>query len=93
MVPGERVEREEDFLPAPESGELREDASERVEPEEPVDVEEPVGDQERASERTPERTPERASSDEPISERLSEEPRNPWSWLTGSGVTVRRLRR
>ena len=93
MVPGERVEREEDFLPAPESGELREDASERVESEEPVEVEEPIGDQERTSDRTSDRTPEQASSDEPISERLSEEPRNPWSWLTGSGVTVHRLRR
>jgi hypothetical protein len=93
MVPGERVEREEDFLPAPENGELQEDASERVESEEPVEVEEPFEDQELASERTSEWTPGQASSDEPISERLSEEPRNPWSWLTGSGVTVHRLRR
>jgi hypothetical protein len=83
MVPGERVEREEDFLPAPESGDFQEDAPERV------DSEEPVGDREHTSERAP----EPASHDEPISERLSEEPRNPWSWLTGSGVTVHRLRR
>jgi hypothetical protein len=81
-VPGQRVEREEDFLPPPQS-ELRESAPERV------DSEEPVGDRERESERAP----EPAGSDEPISERLSEEPRNPWSWLTGSGVTVHRLRR
>jgi hypothetical protein len=81
-VPGERVEREEDFLPPPES-EPRERAPEHV------DSKEPVEDRERESERAP----EPARSDEPISERLSEEPKNPWSWLTGSGVTVHRLRR
>jgi hypothetical protein len=81
-VPGERVEREEDFLPPPES-EPRESAPEHV------DSKEPVEDRERESERAP----EPARSDEPISERLSEEPKNPWSWLTGSGVTVHRLRR
>ncbi|MCA1716920.1 MAG: PRC-barrel domain-containing protein [Actinobacteria bacterium] len=43
----------------------------------------PVGDRET----------ERTGSDEPISERVSDEPSSPWSRITGSGVTVHRLRR
>jgi hypothetical protein len=40
---------------------------------------------------TPE--PEPTGSDEPISERVSEEPSSPWSRITGGGVTVHRIRR
>ncbi len=36
---------------------------------------------------------ERAGSDEPISERVSDEPSSPWSRITGGGVTVHRIRR
>ncbi len=72
---------------------------ERVETEES-----PVAEDEREPEDTPEhgesglprdreRQPESAGHDEPISERLSTEPRSPWSWITGSGVTVHRIRR
>jgi hypothetical protein len=39
------------------------------------------------------REPERTGSDEPISERVSNEPSSPWSRLTNSGVTVHRIRR
>ena len=39
------------------------------------------------------REPERTGSDEPISERVSDEPSSPWSRLTDSGVTVHRIRR
>jgi hypothetical protein len=39
------------------------------------------------------RASEPPGSDEPISERLSDEPRSPWSRLTGGGVTVHRIRR
>jgi len=39
-------------------------------------------------------TPEPAAgSDEQISERISDEPSTPWSWITGGGVTVHRIRR
>ena len=37
--------------------------------------------------------PEPTGSDEPISERVSEEPSSPWSRITGGGVTVHRIRR
>ena len=37
--------------------------------------------------------PEPTVSDEPISERVSEEPSSPWSRITGGGVTVHRIRR
>ena len=40
-----------------------------------------------------ERRTEQPGSDEPISERLSEEPSSPWSRITGGGVTVHRIRR
>ncbi len=47
------------------------------------------GPQERPAEPQPERVEEQES----ISERLSDEPKSPWEWLTGGGVTVHRLRR
>jgi len=37
--------------------------------------------------------PEPTGSDEPISERVSDEPSSPWSRITGGGVTVHRIRR
>ena len=45
----------------------------------------------RAAEGMPERRP--TGSDEPISERVSDEPSSPWSRITGGGVTVHRIRR
>lgn len=72
---------------------------ERVEMEEsPAPASQSTGGEPR-QEGTPEyaedqgRAPEPAGSDEPISERISDEPRSPWSRLTGSGVTVHRIRR
>jgi hypothetical protein len=37
--------------------------------------------------------PDPTGSDEPISERVSDEPSSPWSRITGGGVTVHRIRR
>jgi hypothetical protein len=72
---------------------------ERVEMEEsPASTSQSTGG-EPPEESTPEyaedqgRAPEPPGSDEPISERLSDEPRSPWSRLTGGGVTVHRIRR
>ena len=42
---------------------------------------------------TSEPVTEHAGSDEPISERVSDEPSSPWSRITGGGVTVHRIRR
>lgn len=75
----ERVEPEERSTPSRESG-PREGSPER-------ERSGPAGDRER------EREPAPASSDEPISERVSDEPSSPLSRLTGSGVTVHRIRR
>ena len=62
----------------PDSDGLRESAPER-----------------EGSDRTDEGMPERkpTGSDEPISERVSDEPSSPWSRITGGGVTVHRIRR
>lgn len=46
-----------------------------------------------ASEPAADREPERTGSDEPISERVSDGPSSAWSRITGSGVTVHRIRR
>ena len=64
--------------PAPESDVLREDAPER-------EVSAPPD--EGMSEHAP------TGSNEPISERVSDEPSSPWSRITGAGVTVHRIRR
>src|SRR3712207_5200331 len=42
---------------------------------------------------TGDRVTKRTDSDEPISERVSDEPSSPWSRITGGGVTVHRIRR
>jgi hypothetical protein len=63
---------------APESDDLREGEPEREE-------------SGPADEGTPELEPTR--SDQPISERVSDGPSSPWSWITGGGVTVHRIRR
>ena len=73
----DRAETGDRSAPVSESGDVREGAPEREEPR-------PADDQGR--------TPEPAGSDEPISERLTDEPRSPWSRLTGSDVTVHRIR-
>jgi hypothetical protein len=78
-VPDERADALGPSIPAPE--EPQEGTTGRIEPEEPADTHE-------------ERTPERPGSDEPISERLSDEPKGLWDRLThNSGVTVHRIRR
>ena len=58
------------------------------------DDEEPRGDAAEPEEPTVQQEePARTGSEEPISERLSEEPEGPLSRLTGGGVTVHRLKR
>ena len=71
---------------------------ERVEPEERSAPPRESGPREESPERevsgpAGDRGPERTGSDEPISERVSDEPSSPLSRLTGSGVTVHRIRR
>jgi len=71
---------------------------ERVEPEERSTPSRESGPREGSPERevsgpAGDRETERTGSDEPISERVSDEPSSPLSRLTGSGVTVHRIRR
>jgi PRC-barrel domain len=75
------IERVETDGSTPESAEdaPRGDAPEHTEPEEPTGKQEP--------------TSARTGSEEPISERLSEQPEGPLGRLTTGGVTVHRLRR
>lgn len=96
-VPGERAETLGPSIPAAE--EPREGTAEHVEDEERVDTQEEVPQEEvpqeeHAPEDTGEHTGEDTSHDEPISERLSDEPKGLWDRLTNnSGVTVHRIRR
>ncbi len=91
------------ILEEPVDGPDREDWAETV-PIERVETQEnsvpsrESGPREGAPERegsgpTEDREPKRTGSDEPISERVSDEPSSPWSRLTDSGVTVHRIRR
>ena len=77
-VPIERVETDSSTSESAQEA-SRGDAPEHAETEEPTDQQEPA--------------PPRTGSEEPISERLSEEPEGPLGRLRTGGVTVHRLRR